>query len=168
MTNLRAVPVLLALVSLLFASACGSSSSGGGAGAEQGGAPTEATTGTLTITLPDETTAEMPVECAGVTAGEKLDVHGLTSTDDTAPDRVEVRVTGKHTNTGPFEILQVAVSLGPKSAFEFDGNSLQAQVKLQDDGSGQISNVSISNSAFGSPKFAFGQFINFSMEWTCQ
>ncbi len=167
MTNLRTIPSLLALVSFLFASACGSSSGGGGAGAEQGGAPTESLTGSLTITLPDATTPQMPVECAGVTAGEKLDVHGVTSADDAAPDRIEVRVTGKHTNTGPFEILQVAVSLGPKGAFEFDGNSLQAQVKLQDDGSGQISNVSISNSAFGSPKFAFGQFINFSMEWTC-
>ena len=125
--------------------------------------------GSFILTMPDGKKLGMPVtQCTGTTANEYLDVRAASTPDQSDPNRVEVQVGGGHTGAGSLDNMYIAVSVGPKDAWSFQGNTLIGHIILAEDGSGHFEAVGIVNAAANPVNYQYGQEYEFSATWTCE
>jgi len=124
--------------------------------------------GAFALMLPDGQKVSLQAKCAGVKPGEFLDVVATNSPDLNDPNRVEVRVGGVHQATGQLANMVVAITMGAQTKWTFMGNTLQAQLALEADGSGRFADVAIVNVAIGSPAYSYAAEYKFSAEWSCR
>jgi hypothetical protein len=124
--------------------------------------------GAFALMLPDGQKVSLQAQCAGVRPGEFLDVVAINSPDLNDPNRVEVKVGGLHQATGQLANMVVSITMGAQTKWTFMGNTLQAQLTLEADGSGRFADVAITNVAVGSPVYAYAAEYKFSAEWSCK
>jgi hypothetical protein len=122
----------------------------------------------FTLTLPDGQKVSLQAKCTGINPGEFLDVRASSTADLNDPKRVEVQVGGLHQAAGQVGNMVVAVTMGAGGAWTFMGNTLNAQLTLEADGSGQFKDVAIVNVAVNSPAYAYATEYKFSAEWSCK
>ena len=128
----------------------------------------EAGSGSMfTLTLPNNQVVSLQVTCAGLNPGEFLDLSAKNSNDVTDPNRTVVQVGGVHAAVGPNDNMFVMVSIGADNAWTFMGNTPQATVTVNADGSGSFTNVAIVNATVTSTTYNAGSEYKFSGQWKC-
>jgi len=131
-------------------------------------APQAPAGGAFTLMLPDGQKVSLQAKCTGVKPGEFLDVRATNTPDLNDPKRVEVQVGGLHQAAGQLANMVVAVTMGAQTKWTFMGNTLQASLTLEADGSGRFSDVAIANVAVNSPAYTYATEYKFSAEWSCK
>jgi hypothetical protein len=131
-------------------------------------APTP-TAAILTLKLPTGQSVAVPVyKCDGIGANQYLDLIAATTQDLNDANRVQVKIGGAHAGVGKLDKMFVEVTLGAQNKWTFVGNTPNAQITLEANGTGRFADVAIVNAAATSANYQASKEYKFSAEWLCK
>jgi len=123
----------------------------------------------FTLTKSDGQVVSLPfITCKGTNSGEALNINTTNTNDTQDRQRWEVSISGPQQGPGQYNNMSVFLFYGLMESWFLYGSEMNAQVLLENKGSGSFTDVKIVNSSQnGGEGYDPGSEYKFSAAWTC-
>jgi len=123
----------------------------------------------FTLTKSDGQVVSLPfITCKGTNSGEALNINTTNTNDTQDRQRWEVSISGPQQGPGQYNNMSVFLFYGLMESWFLYGSEMNAQVLLENKGSGSFTDVKIVNSSQnGGEGYVPGSEYKFSAVWTC-